>query len=526
MINKVGRDIPEELLAHGAEVFQGQYWQDQKEYKKASPTVRAFVDPAQEKLVPTLQEAIVKSGLQDGMTVSFHHHFRDGDFVGNMVVEAIASLGIKDITICASSLGDAHDPIVRYIENGVVTGISTSGVRGKIGETISRGKLKKVATLRSHGGRVRAIETGDIHIDVAFIGAPSSDAYGNARGKGGKSNCGVLSYSMVDAKYADKVVVITDSLVDFPNFPPSIQQVDVDYVVVVDKIGDPQKIANSVLRVTDNPRDLIIAETAAKVLVNTPYFKDGFSFQTGGGGSPLAVTRFVRPYMEEKNIQMGFALGGITKPMLDLMNDGFIRTIVDAQDFDIPSIESVNSHSRHFEISISQYANPFNKGAFVNKLDFVILGALEIDTAFNVNVVTGSDGILRGAPGGHVDAAAGAKCTIIVAPLIRNRIPTIRESVTTVTTPGESVDIFVSDMGVTINPRRQDLIDALKKAHLPIRTIEDMKDEAYSRVGVPEEIEFDEKVVAVVEYRDGTIIDVVKRKKDKPALHHVREVFL
>lgn len=514
MINKVGRNIPEELLCNGTEVFQGQYYNDNKEYKKAGPTTKTYVNPAQEKLVSDLREAIEKCGLRDGMTVSFHHHFRDGDYIGNMVIETIASLGIKDITICASSLGDAHDPLVEYIDNGVITGISTSGVRGKIGEAISKGKLKNVATLRSHGGRVRAIENGDIHIDVAFIGAPSSDVYGNARGKGGKSNCGVLSYSMVDSKYADKVVVITDCLVDFPNFPPSIQQVDVDYVVVVDKIGDPQKIANAILRVTDNPRDLIIAETATKVLVNTPYFKDGFSFQTGGGGSSLAVTRFLRPYMEEKNIKMSFALGGITKPMLDLMNDGLIKTIVDAQDFDLPSIESVNSNPRHFEISISQYANPFNKGAFVNKLDFVILGALEIDTEFNVNVVTGSDGILRGAPGGHVDASAGAKCTIIVAPLIRNRIPTIRERVTTVTTPGESVDIFVSDMGIAINPRRQDLIDALKDSNLPIRTIEDMKNDAYSRVGVPEKIEFEDKVVALIEYRDGTIIDVVKKKKE------------
>jgi citrate lyase, alpha subunit len=515
MRNNVGREIPDELLIHGVEAFQGQYYLHNKEYKKASPKVRTFVDPAQDKLVPTLKEAIEKCGLRDGMTISFHHHFRDGDYIVNMVVETIASMGIKDITICSTSLGDAHDPIVKYIESGVVTGISTSGVRGRIGETISKGRLKKVAMIRSHGGRVRAIETGDIHIDVAFIGAPSSDAYGNARGKGGKANCGVLSYSMVDAKYADKVVVITDCLVDYPNFPPSIEQVDVDYVVVVDKIGNPQKIANALLRFTEDPRELIIAENATKVLVNTPFFKDGFSFQTGGGGPSLAVTRFLRPYMEAKNIKMGFAIGGITKPMVDLLNDGLIRTIVDAQDFDLTSIESVHNHPRHFEISTSQYANPFNKGAFVNKLDFVILGALEIDTDFNVNVVTGSDGILRGAPGGHVDTAAGAKCSIIVAPLLRGRIPTIRKRVTTVTTPGESIDVVVTEVGIAINPRRQDLIDALKKTRLTIRTMEDLKNEAYSLTGVPEDIEFEDKVVALIEYRDGTIIDVVKRIKGK-----------
>ena len=445
------------------------------------------------------------------MTVSFHHHLRDGDYVVNMVMEAIASLGIRDITVCASSLGDAHDPIVKYIEDGTITGISSSGVRGKIGEAISSGKLRKVAYIRSHGGRVRAIETGDIHIDVAFIGAPTCDCYGNARGKGGKSDCGVLSYSMVDARYADKVVVVTDCLVDFPNFPPSIQAVDVDYVVVVEQIGNPKKIANALLRFTQDPRELKIAQWAAEVMVHTPYFKDGFSFQTGGGGPSLAVTRFLRPYMEERGIKMSFAMGGITRPMVELLKEGFIRTIVDAQDFDIASVESVNTTPGHYEISTSQYANPMNKGAFVNRLDFVILGALEIDVDYNVNVITGSNGVIRGAPGGHVDTAAGSKCSIMVAPLVRSRISTVKDRVITVTTPGESVDVLVTDYGVSINPRRQDLLEALKDSGLPLCTIEELRDKAYALVGKPEEVQFEEQVVALVEYRDGTIIDVVRK---------------
>ena len=48
---------------------------------------------------------------------------------------------------------------------------------------------------------------------------------------------------MVDAKYADQVVIITDTLVPFPNTPISIPQTDVDYVVEVDAIGDPAGIA-------------------------------------------------------------------------------------------------------------------------------------------------------------------------------------------------------------------------------------------------------------------------------------------
>ncbi|AEC02946.1 citrate lyase subunit alpha [Parasphaerochaeta coccoides] len=514
MINKAGRDIPDELLKDGLEVFQGQYYRDGYEYKKAAPKVKGYVQPRGSKVVDSLKDAILKCGLKDGMTVSFHHHFREGDYVASMVMEVIHELGFKDIYICASSLGAAQKSFVPMIEDGTITGISTSGVRAEIGRAISEGKLPRPAMIRTHGGRVRAIETGDIHIDIAFIGAPTSDELGNSRGTGGKSDCGVLSYAVVDARYADKVVVVTDMLVPTPNLPAGIQGIDVDYVVVVDQIGNPKKIASAVLRMTENPRELMIAEYATKCMVATPYFKDGFSFQTGAGGASLAVTRFLRPYMEKQGIQMGFACGGIVEPMVQLLKDGFIRKIVDTQDFDIASVESIGKTPGHVEISTSEYANPLNKGAFVNYLDFVILGALEVDVDYNVNVVQGSDGLIQGAPGGHVDTAAGAKCTIIATPLVRSRIPSIRDRVTSVTTPGESVDIVVTEYGVAVNPARADLIACLADSGVPLKTIEELRDEAYKLVGTPADIKFEDKIVALVEYRDGTIIDVIRKPAD------------
>ena len=232
MINAVGREIPEEVLkATGKEPFKGVYAYDNYEYTKAAPTVRTLNDPTRSKLVENIHDALVKCGIKDGMVLSFHHHFREGDYVVNMVMEEVHKMGIKDITICASSLGKAHDPIVPYIEDGTITGIQSSGVRGKIGEAISTGRLKNLAIMRSHGGRVRAIESGEVHIDIAFIGAPTCDEYGNMRANGGKSDCGVLSYAMVDAQYADKVVAVTDCLVPFPNIPASISMVDVDTFV-------------------------------------------------------------------------------------------------------------------------------------------------------------------------------------------------------------------------------------------------------------------------------------------------------
>ena len=514
MKNKIGREIPQEILDMGFEPYHGEGAKDGCEYQKKGPRVRAYEKPFESKLVPSIREAIVKSGLKDGMTISFHHHFRDGDYVVNMVMAEIVALGIKDITIAASSLGSAHDPVADYIEQGIVTGLQTSGIRGRMGEVVSHGKLKTPAILRSHGGRVRAVESGEVHIDVAFIGAPTSDCYGNARGKGGKSDCGVLSYAMVDAKYADKVVVITDTLVDFPNFPPSIEAVDVDYVVVVDEIGNPKKIASAAARMTQDPRDLMMAEMCAKVMAATEYFKDGFSFQTGAGGPSLAANRFLEPMLVEKGYKISWIIGGITSPAVDLLNKGLVGTIVDAQDFDVPSLQSVHNHPRHFEISTSQYCNPANKGAFVNKLDFVILAALEIDTDFNVNVITGSDGVLRGAPGGHPDAAAGAKCTIIVTPLVRGRMATVCEHVVTVTTPGECVDVLVTDYGVAVNPRRADLKAQIEAAGIKTTTIEELQKQAYAIVGTPDPLPFEERVVAIMEARDGSVLDVVRQIRD------------
>ena len=287
-----------------------------------------------------------------------------------------------------------------------------------------------------------------------------------------------------------------------------------DYVCVVDQIGNPNKIVSNSVRMTKDVRELKMAGYCTQLIAQSPYFKDGFSFQTGAGGAALAVNTMLRPILEEKGIKLGFAIGGITKAMCDLLDAGLVRKVVDAQAFDFGAIESLRTNPNHIEISTSEYADPMNKGAYVNRLDFVILGALEIDVNFNVNVVTGSDGIVRGAPGGHPDTAAGSKCSIVVAPLVRGRIPTVCDKVVTVVTPGEAVDVVVTDYGIAINPNRQDLIEAYKDSKLPICTIEELRDKAYSITGVPDEIQFGERVVALLESRDGTILDVVRQIKE------------
>ena len=514
MKNFVGRDIPDYLLVNGKEVYQGKNYMDGKYLRKASPCTRRYEKPQESKIVETLADALRLCGAKSGMTFSFHHHLRDGDFVVNMVMKAaIEELGLDNLTIAATSLGAAHDPVAEYIAEGKVVGIQTSGIRGKIGEVVSKGLLKTPAIVRSHGGRPRAIEGGEVHIDICFVAAPTSDCVGNCRGIGGKSNCGSLGYAMTDAKYADHVVVVTDCLVDFPNMPASVEAIDVDAVVVVDSIGNPKKIASAAARISQNPRDLMMAENVAKVIASTPYFKDGFSFQTGVGGPSLAANLFLEKYMDERNIKMGWAIGGICGPMVELLKKGKVGKVIDVQDFDLDAVNSINRTPNHFEMSASQYANPANKGAFVNKLDFVVLAALEIDTGFNVNVLTGSDGVLRGAPGGHPDTAAGSKCCVIVTPLIRGRMATVCEHVVTVTTPGDCVDVLVTDYGIAVNPLRPDLIECLDNAGIPHVSIEWLKEKAYSLVGRPDDLRWEDKVVAILEARDGTILDVVRKIK-------------
>ncbi|MCK1227667.1 citrate lyase subunit alpha [Streptococcus uberis] len=507
VMNKVNRDIPQ-TYADNYGVFEGELAHI-KEYKEASRRIKP-VKPQDDKLLSSIREAIEKTGLKDGMTISFHHHFREGDYVMNMVLEEIANMGIKNISIAPSSIANVHEPLIDHIKNGVVTNITSSGLRDKVGAAISSGIMENPVVIRSHGGRARAIAAGDIHIDVAFLGAPSSDAYGNANGTKGKATCGSLGYAMIDAKYADQVVIITDTLMPYPNNPISIPQTDVDYVVVVDAIGDPEGIAKGATRFTKNPKELLIAEYASKVITNSPYYKEGFSFQTGTGGASLAVTRYMREQMIKDGIKASFALGGITNAMVELLQEGLVEKIMDVQDFDHPSAISLDQNSQHYEIDANMYASPLSKGSVINQLDTCVLSALEVDTDFNVNVMTGSDGVIRGASGGHCDTAFAGKMSLVISPLVRGRIPTFVDQVNTVITPGTSVDIIVTEIGIAINPNRQDLIEHFKDLKVPQYTVEELKEKAYAIVGQPDPIEYGDKVVALIEYRDGSLIDVVR----------------
>lgn len=461
----------------------------------------------------SLEEAIKRSGLKDDMTISFHHGFREGDKVVNLVVGTLARMGFKNLTLASSSLLNCHDPLIDHIRSGVITQIYTSGLRGKLGEAISNGLMQQPVQIHSHGGRVHLLQTGELKIDVAFLGVACCDEFGNASGSYGKLTCGSLGYAKVDAQYADTVVLLTPEVVPFPNHPVSISQDRVDLIVKVDQVGDPALISVGAARVTRDPRELLIARRAADVIEHSGYFNDGFSLQTGSGGSSTAATRFLEERMTRNGITASFALGGITGGIAALHKKGLIKSVIDVQSFDLDAAESLRTSPAHLEISANEYANPTSKAAFVDRVDVVIESALEIDLNFNVNVITGSDGVLRGASGGHCDVAAAASLTIIVAPLMRSRIPTVIRRVTTRLTPGESIDVLVTDQGIAVNPRRPEVEQRLRDAHLPVVSIEELHQRAVALTGEPEPLAFEDRIVGVIRYRDGSVIDVVRQVK-------------
>jgi len=515
--NKLQINIPEELAGIGKlEPFQGAFAKLKKgwmEEKTVPPPNKAKL-PHSNKVCASLKEAIVKTKPYNGMTISFHHHLRGGD---NLLVESIkilAELGIKDITLASSSLTSAHDPILPYFKDGTITQVYSSGIRGELGKAIAEGILPKPCVIHSHGGRVRCVHTGRIKIDLAILAASASDIEGNATGSHGPSAFGSMGYAAIDSWYAKQVVVVTDNIVDYPCVPQSVTQNYIDFVVKVDSIGDPSKIAGGTTRITKAPMDLQIARLAAQVIEHSGELKDGFSFQVGAGGASLAVAKYIRKIMKQRTIKGSFILGGVTSYGVDMLNEGLFGSIFDVQSFDAAVSSSLMDNPYHIEIPAGVYANPFNCGCMTNKLDIVVLGALEIDTDFNVNVITGSEGYVRGASGGHSDTASGANLTVVVCPSFRGRIPIVKDKVHTVVTPGESIDVLVTERGICVNPERADLKANLEASGIQVKDIEDLAREVESITGKAKPIEITDRIVGVVEYRDGTIIDVIHQVKE------------
>ncbi len=508
--NAAGRWVPEMINGQPVIPYKG-IGKHQPEGTKHGPGIVTCAGYPEDgnKQVGSLKEALQKAGLRDGMTISTHHHFRDGDLLANLIFDIASELGVKDLIWFPSASFPCHEHLIRYLEDGTIHHIEGS-MNGPLGKFASEGKMKGVGVLRSHGGRYQAIQDGEVTIDIAVIGAACADPFGNANGLFGNSATGSLGFALADSQYAEKVIVVTDNLVPFPCIPWQIQGNYVDFTVLIDKLGDPEKIISGTTRITKSPDRLVLAELTARFCDVTGIIQDSFSFQSGAGGTSLAVGEYFREIMKKKGIKARFARGGSNKYLISMLKEGLVEYLIDGQTFDLDGIQSLVENPNHVWSSPFTSYNYHGKGNFAGMVDVVILGATEIDVHFNANVVTHSDGYLLHGIGGWQNCLF-SKTVIIPVPLFRDRIPVIVDEVTTLCGPGELIDVIITERGIAINPLRKDLMDKVKGTDLPVRSIEELKEEAETICGKPEKADVGDQIIAAIKWVDGTVIDVVRK---------------
>jgi citrate lyase subunit alpha / citrate CoA-transferase len=503
--NAAGRRVPQDR----GTPYRGVNQPPLAAHKALVPIRRVCDYPASgDKRSPDLLTALRKAGLSDGMVISTHHHFRNGDKVALPLFRTARELGVKNLVWFPSAVFPCHKDLIPFLEDGTIHHIQGS-LNGPLGDFAAAGRMRGLAVLRSHGGRARAIMEGDIQVDIAVIAAPACDFFGNMTGAMGPSACGGLGFAAADSEHARHVIAVTDFLVDFPCVPWQIAGGQVDQVVTVGEIGDPSQILSGTTVPSKSPEGMAIARSAADFVKATGILRDGWSFQAGAGGSSLLFTLFVREIMEREGIRAAFARGGSSCHLVSMLEAGLVGAILDGQTFDLEGVRSLRENSRHVMTTPLNSYVPHTKGNFAAILDCAVLGATEVDLDFNANVVTHSDGRLLHGIGGWQDALS-SHCTILAIPTLRGRIPMIRDRVTTLCGPGELVDVVVTERGIAINPRRQDLIERAKGSGLPLATLESLKAGAEALAGgPPAPLPHSETPIGLVTWADGTLLDTV-----------------
>ncbi|MET4162042.1 citrate lyase subunit alpha/citrate CoA-transferase [Marinobacterium sp. MBR-111] len=460
-----------------------------------------------------IEDSIVDSGVKDGCVISFQHHLRNGDLILIKVLKAFKLLGIKDITLAAYAIMDCHDELIDFIEDGTVKKIYTNFLSAKVARFISYGYMKEPAVLQTHGGRISSIMSGRLNIDITFIAAPCVDINGSIICQAEKS-LGPLGYSIDDAIYSKYTVAVTDSILREPGRYIEVNNKHINFVAFVDKIGDSKKISfkNTIPAVDE--KSCRIAENTIKVIGATPLFKSGFSYQAGVGGVSLSIIRSLRDLMISRSVKSSFLLGGIMKCHVDMLHEGLVERLYDFQCFDSCAIQSYNTDSSHYRLTAKSYVNPNDSDAFVKKLDYSVLGANEVDMNFNANLITGEDNLIIGGGGAHLDICAGSKISIVTTRLTTRKTPKIVSSVNTISTPGENIDVVVTECGIAVNPIRTDIIRILKDKGIKIATMEELKKLAEKKSDKKIITEKGKQVVAIVEDQFGKVIDYVYSKNE------------
>ncbi|MCB2229354.1 hypothetical protein KQH82_01475 [bacterium] len=467
--------------------------------------------------------------IRDGDTISYPHYYRTGDRGLQMVVEKLRAHGKRDISIYGNAFFDHVDPwLFDAIRDGIITGIYGNPYRA-LGAQITSGALLPWRSVGvSHGNRVRKLQTGEVDVRVAFGPVPMADVYGNANGLYGKDEhlCGPVGLFEADASYAEYVCLLVGTVSERLIMPTPLSMEQVDFVVKVDDPGLASGIGSGTLDLAHaraNPFNAEVAENVTKVIKASGVVQDNFAFQVGSGAGLLILDN-IRTMLKESKIRANFAIGGVTSMHVDMLDEGTLAHLMHGQLFE-PSpkvIESMRSNPNHHEITTAYYASVANKEAAVNMLDLAVLSTLEIDLEFNLNTVCAGGRIIGGIGGGQ-DVAAGADLTIIFMPLATGKnakgFPKVVDRVFTRTTPGEVIDVVVTEEYAAINPAsKSSYKDAIaergKEFGVQLVSIEELRAKSQKKAesfgAVPEVPKAEGEVVHVIEWRDGTLLDVIR----------------
>lgn len=528
--NALGRLVPTSVNGFPYEPYVGAFADLQPGPRYTAPT-RVDQLRGRSKVVKSLRE-VVEAAVPDGGWVSFPHYYRDDPTALKILLDALAASGKKGVNLMGIAFFSSHAPLlVDALETGVLAGFEAN-TYGPVAKFVGDGRMGGwVVVGRSHGGRARALQQGERVIDLAVGPVPIADRWGNANGVMGHPNamCGSLGLFQPEAQWAKRTALLAEQIHPTLLAPHPIEMRWVDDVVPVAKVGDNRGIGSGttdIRRVKGDPGRNRIAANAMKVIEASGVIQEGFNFQVGSGAGLLVLEQMLRR-MRTLGLRGGFTVGGSMEYHVDLLEEGLVEVFLDGQCFQ-PShrlFHSLLHNPRHVEVSTSLYYSPACKQEGSGLMDVVVLGASEVDVDFNVNTVTGYDGVLRTGIGGGPDAAAGGKLTIFALPIARaNRsgesAPCVRDRVTTVVTPGEVVSAVVTEDYVAINPKNDSpYLDALrdnaKAAGLQLVSIQEIAAASLAKARelgtLMPEPRFTDDVVYVVEWRDGRLIDAVRR---------------
>jgi len=468
--------------------------------------------------------------IRNGDTISYPHYYRMGDKGLEVVVRKLQQTGKKDIKIYGNAFFDNVDPwLIEAIHDGTIGGLYGNPYR-KLGESIVRGELLPwVSVGFSHGNRVRKLQTGEVNIRVSFGPVPIADIYGNANGVMGKEEqlCGPVSLFMADAEYAEYVCLLAGTISETLIMPTPISMGSVDFVVPCDPPGLNAGIGSGTLdmeKARSHPFNAQVADNITRVIKAADVVKDNFSFQVGSGAG-LLILENIRAMLKEMNIQANFSIGGVTSLHVDMLKEGTLKQLMHGQLFE-PSkrmFESFLKDYNHHQISVAYYASLANKECAVNMLDLAVLSTLEVDLDFNLNTVCANGRIIGGIGGGQ-DVAAGADLTIIFMPLATGKngkgFPKVVDKVYTRTTPGEVIDVIVTEEYTAVNPKSQStykdaILERGKEFGVNLLSIEELHQKSLEKARefgtLPTVTETTDEVVHVIEWRDGSLLDVIKK---------------